>query len=609
MRKKLNQIPKNKPIFSVAFNPFSAFQINAKLQHGLSLHNAGLLDQARVIYEQVLNLNPKHFDALLLCGTVSAQTKQLDKALKLFSDAISVNPANAYAHNNLGNALKELNRVEEALSSYNKAIELKSDYADAYYNRGVVLQELKLLAEALSSFDRAVQLKPDYVEAFNNRGNVLKELKRLDDALASYNKAIELKSGYAETYNDRGAVLKELKHLDQALASYSRAIELKTDYAEAYYNRGNTLKELKRFEEALVDYDKAIELNSVYAEAYSNRGIVLHELKLFAAALSSYDNAIKLRSDFAQAYWNKSLTLLLTSNFKLGWHLYEWRWKEEEIAKYSRVILQPLWLGIEDIANKTLLLTSEQGLGDTLQFCRYANLVAQRGARVILEVQEPLFELLQNLKGVSQLIAKGHALPEFDFHCPLMSLPLAFKTEPSSIPSPSPYLVTKANKREEWIRRLGPTVKPRVGLVWSGNAGHKNDSNRSLALQELIPHLTENFEYVSLQKEVREVDNEVLAQSGIRHYGAYLNDFTDTAALCELMDLVISVDTSVAHLSGALGKHTWILLPYSSDWRWLLEREDSPWYESVKLYRQDERKTWGAVLNRVSTDLSRLHIS
>jgi ADP-heptose:LPS heptosyltransferase len=207
---------------------------------------------------------------------------------------------------------------------------------------------------------------------------------------------------------------------------------------------------------------------------------------------------------------------------------------------------------------------------------------------------------------LDELVAKGKPLPAFDYHCPLLSLPLAFKTELTSIPSPKPYLAAKASKREEWAQRLGEKTKLRVGLVWSGSTIHKNDHNRSLTLNELLPHLPKGCEYVSLQKELREIDKEVLAGSGIRHYGEELKDFTDTAALCDLMDVVVSVDTSVAHLSAAMGKTTWILLPYSPDWRWLLDREDSPWYESAKLYRQDESKNWGVVLKRVAADLLKL---
>jgi hypothetical protein len=332
---------------------------------------------------------------------------------------------------------------------------------------------------------------------------------------------------------------------------------------------------------------------------------VLNELKQLDAALTSYDRAIELKSDYAEAYWNKSLALLLQGEFIKGFNEYEWRWKNENIKKMAgeRSFTQPLWLGKESLVNKTILLYSEQGLGDSIQFCRYAMLVAELGAKIILEVQKPLVNLLQNLTGVSQLIAKGSALPEFDYQCPLLSLPLAFKTELKSIPIQKAYLKSSTAKLDVWSKRLGEKSNPRIGLVWSGSTGHKNDHNRSLTLTDVLKHLPPNFEYVSLQKEVREGDKDALIKSTIKHYGDQLVDFTDTAALCDLMDIVISVDTSVAHLAGALGKTTWILLPYVPDWRWLLDRDDSPWYASVKLYRQDEDRQYAPVLERVANDL------
>ena len=332
---------------------------------------------------------------------------------------------------------------------------------------------------------------------------------------------------------------------------------------------------------------------------------MLKELKQLDAALTSYDIAIELKRDYAEAYWNKSLALLLQGEFIKGFNEYEWRWKNENIKKIAgeRSFTQPLWVGNESLANKTILLWSEQGLGDSIQFCRYAKLVKSLGAKVLLDVPKPLVALLDELEGVDLLIEKGKPLPNFDFQCPLMSLPLAFKTDLNSIPNPTDYLKNIAEKVEVWSKRVGEKSNPRIGLVWSGSTGHKNDHNRSLTLTDVIKHLPPNFEYVSLQKEVREADKDVLSNSAIKHYGDQLVDFADTAALCDLMDIVISVDTSVAHLAGALGKTTWILLPYVPDWRWLLDRDDSPWYASAKLYRQGEDRQYAPVLERIANDL------
>jgi hypothetical protein len=326
----------------------------------------------------------------------------------------------------------------------------------------------------------------------------------------------------------------------------------------------------------------------------------------FEEALASYSKAIDLNPDYAEAHWNLSLSHLLGGNFKDGWKGYEWRWKDEIKQRgIKRDFNQPLWLGTESLISKTILLYAEQGLGDTIQFCRYAPLVAQLGAKVILEVQPPLVGLLKNLEGISQVVAQGDTLPAFDFQCPLLSLPLAFKTELDNIPPVLQELTSARERVTKWKTKLGEKTKPRIGLVWSGSTTHKNDHNRSLALHQILPHLPSNIEYVCLQKEMRDADKKILAQqTKIKYFGEALADFTDTAALCELMDVVISVDTSVAHLAGTLGKLTWILLPFRPDWRWLTDRDDSPWYPSVKLYRQSKIGDWDNVLRKIENNLT-----
>ena len=455
-----------------------------------------------------------------------------------------------------------------------------------------------MLTEALS-------IDNTNASVYNKRGNVLKELNRAEDALASYDKAIEFKPDYLDAYSNRGLVLKELENLEDSLASFEKAIDFDPKYAEAYSNSGNVLVHLNRFEEALSNYDKAIELKPEYAQAYSNRGLVLQSLNRINEALESYDKVIHLKPDYAEAYFNKTLALLVSGDLQNGFKGYEYRWEIESIKKNAgeKLFTQPLWLGNETLANITILLWSEQGLGDTIQFCRYARLVKGLGARVLLEVPENLVSLIDGLEGVDECLSQGSPLPEFDFQCPLMSLPLAFKTQLNSIPSLGPYLKCNAEKRQLWSQRLGQKSKPRIGLVWNGSTRNKNDHNRSLRLQQFLECLPSCFEYVSLQKEVREEDKNTLRDGGIKNYGEQLADFIDTAALCELVDLIISVDTSVAHLAGALGKKTWVLLPFSPDWRWLLDRNDSPWYESITLYRQRHDREYGSVLACISNDL------
>ncbi len=396
------------------------------------------------------------------------------------------------------------------------------------------------------------------------------------------------------------------KQYQTALRLLDKSLRICPD-ADAYSNRGIVLYELRQLEAAVASYDQAIALRPGNAEAYSNRGNALKDLGQLDAAVASYDQAIALRPDIGEVRYNKSLALLLGGDLVAGWELHEWRWATEKMKPMKRIFPQPLWLGKDSIAGKTILLHSEQGFGDTIQFCRYAKLVSDLGARVILEVPKPLLGLLKQLSWVSDVVVDGSPLLPFDYHCPLLSLPLAFKTTVDSIPCPTPYLRAEPGQLAYWTSRLGEKKAPRIGLVWSGKPDHTNDHNRSIGLAALLQHLPARFEYVSLQKEVRDSDRLAL-ESGphVLHVGNELDDFTNTAALCALMDVIISVDTSVAHLSGALGKPTWVLLPFSPDWRWMLNREDSPWYPSVRLYRQPRVGDWDSVFDRVKADMTLL---
>jgi hypothetical protein len=394
----------------------------------------------------------------------------------------------------------------------------------------------------------------------------------------------------------------------RAIQLYDQAIALDPSHAEAHYKRGNALKNLGRLDAAVASYDQAIKLKPGYAYAYCNRGVVQQSLGLTAAALSSYDQAIAYEATDAMAQYNRSLTSLFLGDFESGWRGFERRWENAQRLSIGdrRNFQQPLWLGEESIAGKRLLLYSEGGLGDTLQFCRYAALSTARGATVLLEVQAPLLDLLADLEGVSQLIAAGSPLPPFDYQCPLMSLPLAFKTTPDTIPAPTKYLHSDPAKVAQWRTRLGERTRPRIGLVWSGNPKNTIDQRRSIRLADWIAHLPPEFEYYCLQKGVREADQEALESSPlIFSFDDDSLDFTSTAALCECMDVVISVDTSIAHLSGALGRRTWVLLSFTPDWRWMLDRNDSPWYPTAKLYRQKAVGDWNEVFTRVAADLHR----
>jgi tetratricopeptide (TPR) repeat protein len=513
--------------------------------------------------------------------------------------ALALTPDNTGTLFNQGNALKDLGRFEEAVASYDEALALQPDHAPALCNRGIALHELKRLDAALTSFDEALALAPDIAEAHLNRGNVLNELKRHEEAIASYDDALALRPDYAEAFSNRGIALHALGRDEEALASFDRALRLRPNYPEALSHRGATLDAMKRPDEALASYDRAIALKPDLADAYGNRGATLYNLQRLDEALADFDRALALRPDLPEVHWNQATARLITGDFARGFAEYEWRWHREAMIGIKRDFPQPFWRG-EDIAGKTILLHSEQGFGDSIQFCRYLPAVIARGARVILEVEAPLQRLMTTLCDTTEVIAKGSILPAFDTHCPLLSLPLAFGTRLETVPSVTPYLHAQAEDIAAWKARLGDKRRPRIGLVWSGNPSHLRDADRSIALAALLPLLDVDADFISVQKDVRDTDAAVLAaRSDILQVGDALNDFADTAALLSQLDLVITVDTSVTHLAGALGKPVWLLLPFIPDWRWLLDRETSPWYPTARLFRQDESRSYDGVIARV----------
>jgi tetratricopeptide (TPR) repeat protein len=513
-------------------------------------------------------------------------------------------PDQAEAYYKRAGTLKNEGRLAEALAAFDNAIALKSDYAQAHNGRGIVLAHVNRIAEAVGSFDRAIALNPDYAEAHNNRALVLQDLGQFEQALISLDRAVALQPDNAPAHNNRGVVLHGLKREDEALASHDKAIALKVDYAEAHYNRGIVLQELGRLDSALASLDRAIAFKPDYAAAHNNRGTLLLDLNRLDEALAAFDTAIALTGGFAEAYLNKSYCLLRMGLYEEGWRLHEWRKKTERPVGH-RSFPQPLWLGREDIANKTVFVHWEQGFGDTLQFCRYANLLRARGANVIMSVQEPLYRLISHsMPGIRLL--KGDVAPAaFDYHCPLMSLPLAFGTTLQNAPAAAPYLFADDERRKIWEARLPPQTKPRIGVVWSGNARQKNDFNRSIGLAALAPIVTVDAHWISLQKEVRDVDRPLLESfRQISHYGELLTDFSDTAAVIAGLDLVVTVDSSVAHLACAMGKPVWILLAFTADWRWLVDRDDCPWYPTARLFRQETPHAWDGVAGHVLTALA-----
>jgi tetratricopeptide (TPR) repeat protein len=577
----------------------------AAFSQAQELTEQGKLEQALLALQAVLAARPMHADAWYKQGNVLKDLNRPHEALASYRQAIGLQPVHATAHCNSGVVLLALGRPDDALREFQEAIEINPLDAIAQYNRGVAEQALQKPDAALSSYNKAIELNPNYAEAHFSRAVLHEAGARWSAALSGYDRALALRPEFAQGHLHRGNVLAQMQRWDDALASFDLAVSCDPHNALAHLHRGNVLRELQRWDAAVTGYEHVIAIKPEHADAHFNRAVVLELLKKFPEALQGFERAISLRPDFDAAHYNRAVLLLQTGDFGAGFANYEWRWKQRGTGFDPAVYHggAPLWSGRESLEGKSILVFSEQGLGDTLQFCRYLKLLAALGADVVFEVQQPLVGLLATVEGATTVIARGDAVPPCDFKCALMSLPFAFRTTVDTIPPGHKYLHADAASVDAWHERLGPRTRPRIGLVWSGNPQYPNDLRRSIPLATLIEHLPREFEYFCLQKDIRTEDRQVLdANPFITNPGA---DLAGTAALCECLDVVISACTSIAHLAGALERPSWILLAYNADWRWLEDRDDSPWYPSAKLYRQTVSGDWGGVAARVAADLRR----
>jgi tetratricopeptide (TPR) repeat protein len=573
---------------------------------GLRLLQAGQLVEAEQCGQQALAIDAGHADSLHLMGLLCFASKQFDLAIEWFAQAIRQNPNVADYFSNLGTVLQHQDRLEEAIKSFDRALQLKPDFTAVWYKLGQILRQQKRLDEAVLSFDQALTTDPNHLEAANASAVLHFDAERYEETIARLDRSLQIKPGQGGAVQLKGICLLRLKRYEEALAECSKALALAPQDAETAHNVGLALHKLGRNEEALVYFDRALALNPRFLLSLSMRGTSFQELHRFDEAIASFDSAVAIDPEFADAHWNAALLRLLIGDFEAGWAGRQWGRKVSALGFVDRRFTQPMWLGEMPIAGKTILLHSDEGFGDTIQFSRYATLVAQLGARVILEVQDALHPLLTGIEGVSLCLPKtGVTLPDFDLHCPLSSLPLAFKTRLETIPSMASYLpALPAALVQQWQAWLGAHDRLRVGLVWSGNPAHGNDRNRSMSLSALSAILDVGASFISLQKDPRPDDQAMLlARAEIVDLTGHLTDFVETAALISCLDLVITVDTSVAHLAGAQGRPTWILLPYRPDYRWLLDRDDSPWYPSVRLFRQDASRDYARVIDRVRAEL------
>ena len=608
---------------------------------------AGQWQQAEQIYQQVLDVDPHQLDALLLLGVIAYQTGRSQQAVDYLQTALRVKPDFAEALNYLGMALQAQGRVAEAVQCYEQALRVRPDFAEAHnnlaivlrrqgklaeavdhlqhtlrlmpasaeghYNLGNILREQGRLAEAAACFQEAVRLRPDFAPAHNNLGIALEELGKLGAAAASFAQALRLRPDFAEAHNNLGNVLRQLGRLDQAAASLEQALRLAPEDALAHNNLGNVWLADDKLAEAAACFEDALRIRPDYADAHYNLSIVLQHQGRFAEALVRLEQALSLRPDFAEAHYNRSMLRLLLGDYEHGWPEYEWRWRTRQFPPFART--EPLWDG-EPLAGKTILLHAEQGLGDTLQFIRYAALVKERGGTVAAACPPELLGVLNGCEGIDQLLPLGGALPACAVQAPLLSLPRLCGTTLATIPAKVPYLVADRQRVDHWRKHLAPASGVKVGICWQGSPGNRNDQRRSVPLEQFAPVAeVAGLRLVSLQRgagqeEWRLVSGEWSVVSGDWPVLELADPpqepseaWIESAALMCALDLVITVDTAVAHLAGALGVPVWLALPFSPDWRWLLEREDSPWYPGMRLFRQTQPGNWAEVFARMAAEL------
>jgi Tfp pilus assembly protein PilF len=551
-----------------------SLEVTALLQQGLGFLQAGRLAEAEAACAQILKIAPNRFDVLILLAFIYFQRADYQGALHHIDRALKLQPDNAEAFFNRGLALHKLDRLDDAVASYDRALALKHDYAEAFYNRGHALHAQNRLDEALASYDRAVALRPGAADAFNNRGNTLLELKRLDEALASYERAIALKPDFAEAFVSRGVALHKLDRLEDAVASYDRAIALKPDNADAFYNRGFALQGVKRLDEAL----------------------------------ASYDRAIMLRPNFGEAFNHRAMCRLLAGRYRDGWADYEWRWSVTKVMAHRPNFVN--WQG-EELNGRSLLVFSEQGLGDIILFARYLSLLDRVWCRPTFLARPNLVRLLQPLMRGVEVITSVSAERTFDFQCALMSLPRFLGIDIAPLPGTAPYLHAEDGLIDRWRARIGAHGF-KVGICWQCNPAGPEADHRAIPLRyfQTLGQIS-GVRLICLQK----FDGlEQLAQSPVGMVIETLGDdfdagpdaMVDCAAVMRSVDLVVTCDTAIAHLAGALGVPVWLALRFVPHWPWLLDRPDTPWYRPMRLFRQRTRGVWDQVFDEIANELTTL---
>ncbi len=578
-----------------------------------ALQQTGAFEEAERYYRLAIKLRSDGVNSIKNLAGLLLQTQRFEEAHKLYKQAIAKDAKMASLYYFDALALKHLGRSSETILRLKTALKLDANLVDAYYEYGDILQAQGKHTEAIKLFEQAIALQPNESEKSSmlhfRLGLAAQTAGQHALALSAYDKTVSLDNKNADAYNNRGLVLSALKRHDEALGSFDMAIYLAPTLASAYNNRGATLRLKSRHQEALTCFDKAISIQPKEAAAYNNKGLAYMELGEHEQAANAFEMALKRDPEYAQAQFNLGVLKLRLGDYAEGWAMYEWRWQAMR-NQGKKLIDAPLWLGEKPLINQTLLVHAEQGLGDTIQCARYVPLLKQfKPNQIVVEVPETLFRLLNHTWAYDPqitVIKTGQRLPHIDAHCPMMSLPLAFKTLIDTIPHADGYLEAEDKLMQQWQHQLGSAKAKRVGLVWSGSPMHSNDAQRSIQLKLLEPLFDLNIEWHCLQNSLRTIDRFTLRKFPhiVLHHQA-LTNLSETAALIMQLDLVISVDTSVAHLAAALGKPVWLLLPFNADFRWLTERNDSPWYASMSLFRQTNIGDYETVIEAIKTRLKR----
>ncbi len=542
-------------------------------ERALACDRAGDLMGAVAACQMVLAQNPDHGPALILCGALACRLGRLEQGVMLLTHATTVVPADVRAWEILGDAQ----------------------------------QALMHLAEAEQAFRQAVALFPQSAQLWCKLGIILSGSEREEEAVIAFRRSVACDDGFAPAHYHLGFSLQHFGQLEAAAEEYMRAITLQPDDARAYLDLGTALAAMGKFNEALAAYVRATELIPDWPEAHTNVGVCLKRLGRFQESIAAHRRAIAADPNHALAHFNLAVMLIMCGEFAEGWAEYHWRWRVSALKlRPERVLPGPEWRG-EDLAGKTLLVYAEQGLGDVLQFCRFIPALARRGIRVVLEVHAPLVRVLSTLSGVAELVAGGDPLPSFDAHVAMMDLPFCLGVGSDFMADSIPYLAPPPDAVEKWQQRLPQGRRLKVGICWAGNPKHIDDKNRSARLADMVRAWggLDGLQLFSLQKNQPEDSRAIAAMTGtVIDLAPLLDNFADTAAAMMSLDLIISVDTAVVHLAGALGRPVWLLLPYVPDWRWMLERTDTPWYPSMRLFRQPRFADWPDVMDRVAHALT-----